>query len=99
MLDPRPSLADAVQDCLSASTVSKIRCREVYHQQPPTSIDRDVTLAPDDLLVGIVTARTCCWLLDGLTVDDRCRWTCIASQLFTIHHQGNIVDGAEQQQS
>ena len=75
-----------------------MRCGQVHHQQPSVCVDRNVTLASDDLLVGVVTACACRRCLDGLTVDDRSRWARLAPDPFTVHHQGDVVDGAEQQQ-
>ena len=52
VFDPRPALADRVEDDLRASAISNIRCRQVDHEQPPVGVDRDMALAADNLLAA-----------------------------------------------
>src|ERR687893_1769847 len=63
----------------------------------PVGIDRDVALASDDLLGGVVTSRLGSRGLDRLAVDHRRRGTRLAPSPLTINHQRHIVDGLEQE--
>lgn len=98
MLHPRSAFADRLQDRLRAGAIGDVRRGQVHHQQTAVRVDRDVALAADDLLVGIVAAAARRRRLDRLAVDDGGRWACLALSPLTVHHQSDIVDRAEQQQ-
>lgn len=56
VLDPGPALADRGQDHLDARAVGDTRWRQIDHEQPAIGVDRDVTVASDDLLGTIQAA-------------------------------------------
>jgi hypothetical protein len=68
------------------------------HQKSAVRVHRDVALAADNLLVGVVTAGLRGRRLDRLAVDDGGREACLALGTLVVHHQGHVVDGAEQRQ-
>ena len=68
MLEPRPTLADGVEDRLRTGAVGDVRCGQVHHQQPSVGVDGDMTLAPDDLFVGVVASCLGVRCFDGLAV-------------------------------
>ena len=58
VLQPRPALADCVEDHLGTGAVRYIGGGQIDHQQPAITVDGDMTLAADDLLAGIVAPLT-----------------------------------------
>ena len=57
MFDPRPALADGVEDLLCASGVGDIRRCQIDHEQSSVRIHRNVALAPVDFLAGVIAPR------------------------------------------
>src|ERR1700733_6019365 len=55
MLDPRPALAQSLQNRLGSRAVGDVGSGQFDHQKPPISIDSDMTLAANDLFASIVT--------------------------------------------
>src|ERR1017187_811986 len=70
VVDTGPALADRIQDRLVAGAVGGIGGRQVDHQEPSIGVHRDVPLAPDDLLAGVVAPLGGHRRLDRLAVDD-----------------------------
>lgn len=67
------------------------------HQKPPVGIDRNVALAADNLLAGVVAPmRASGRSLHRLAVDHPGRWAGLAPGPLTIQHQRHVVDGLEQ---
>ena len=96
MLEPRPALADSVEDRLRPGAVGDVRRGQVDHEQSPIGVDRDVALAPHGLLVGVVATQFGLRRLDGLAVEDAARCTGLASDTLAVEHQRHVVDGLEQ---
>jgi len=69
VLDPGPALADRMQDDLRAGAIGDVRRRQVDHQKPPVSVDRDVALAADDLFGRVVAPLLGGRRLHRLAVD------------------------------
>ena len=69
------------------------------HQEPAVSIDRDMALAPDDLLAGVVTPCFALRSLDRLAVEHPRRGAGLAPGPLTVHHQRQVMDGLEQEAS
>lgn len=91
VLDPRPALADGVEDHLRAGAVRDIGRRQVDHQQPAVGVDHHVPLAAHRLLAGVVAAAG----------DRRRRFhglARLAPGSLAVHHQRDIVDHLEQHQ-
>jgi hypothetical protein len=89
MLDPRPTLADRIPDRLGAGAVGNIRHGQVHHQKSAVRVHRDVALAADYLLLGVLTAGLRGRRLDRLAVDDGGRRACLAPGTLAVHHQGH----------
>lgn len=69
MLEPGPAFAHAIEDQLRSGAVGDVGGREIDHQQAAVGIDRNVSLASDDLLAGIVTSCFFGWsLIDWLSI-------------------------------
>ena len=97
VLEPRPALADGIEDHLRAGAVGEARRGEIDHQQATVGIHRHMPLASDRLLGGIIAPpRSRRRRLDRLAVDDACTRARFASGPLAVHHQRNVVDGAEQ---
>jgi len=99
VLDPGPALADRVEDQLSAGAVGHVGRRQIDHQEAPVGVHRDVALAPDRLLGGVVAPlRPRRWGLHRLAVYHARTRTGLTAGAFSVHHQRDIVDRAEQHQ-
>src|SRR6266481_3751684 len=98
MLDPWPALADCREDRRGASAVGDIGGGEVDHQEAAVGIDDDMPLAADDLLTGVVAARFSRRRLHRLAVGDAGGRAGLAAGALAVHHQRDVMDGAEQQQ-
>lgn len=48
-------ISDTVENDLSPGAVGDVVGGQVDHQEPPIGIDRDMTIAPDNLLVCVIT--------------------------------------------
>ena len=81
---------------MCAGAVRDVGGCQIDHQQSPLRVDRDMPLAADDLLSGVIAARLCVRCLDRLTVDNRRRWACVASLSFPTEHKLDIMDRLEQ---
>lgn len=66
------------------------------HGQPPVGVDRDMSLATDDLLGRVVAALSGRWRLHRLAVDHACRRASRAARPLAVDHQRNVMNGAEQ---
>ena len=99
VLDPRPALADGVQDWLGTGAIGNVRCRQVHGEQTPVGVHRDMAFAPDDLLPGIVTTRFGHRGLDRLAVDNTRRGAGLSSGALTINHQRYVMDSPEQEKA
>ncbi len=97
MLQPRPAFADRIEDHLGACGIGDIGGGQVDHQEPPIGVDGDMAFAAHDLLPGVVASLFGARRLDRLAVDDARRGACFATETLAIRHQGNIMDGAEQE--
>lgn len=98
-LDPWTALADGLEDHLRAGAAGDVGRREIDHQQPPISVDRDVAIALDLLLGRIIAslnARRRC--LDGVAVDKAGAQAGLAPGPLAIEHQRDVVDRAKQPQ-
>ena len=80
MLQPRPTLADAVQDHLGPGAVGDVGGRQIDHQKTAVGVDRDVALATDDLLARVVSPCFRFRSFDRLAVDDAPGWARFASR-------------------
>jgi hypothetical protein len=93
-----PALAHRLDDLLSALGILHIGSREVDHQQAAGRVDRNVPLAPFHPLGGIIAASVRrCRSFDGLAVDHAGRRARLPASLLPVEHQGDIVQGLEQQ--
>lgn len=93
MLDPRPALADGVDDQLCPGAVGYVGRRQVDLQQAAVGVHRHVPLAADGLLGSVVAPPgTRCRRLDRLAVDHAGREAGLASGSLSFHHQGDVVD-------
>jgi hypothetical protein len=97
MFDPRPALADRIEDHLSAGAVGDISGRQVEHEQPAVGIDGDMAFAAGDLLAGVIAAFPGCRSFHGLAVDDPGRRARRAPSALAVGHQRDIVDRVEQE--
>lgn len=70
MLHPRPALAQGIQDYRRTGAVGDVCGRQVHHQQAAVGVDGDKALAPDHLVVRVVTPCFCRHGFDRLAVDD-----------------------------
>ena len=84
MLHPRPALADGVENGLSTGSVGNVGGRQIDHQQAPVGVDRNVALAPDDLLARIITPCVSMRSLDRLAVDHAGRRARLAPGPLTV---------------
>ena len=92
MLQPRPALADTVQDHLSPGAVGNVGRSQIDHQELAIGVDGDVALATHDLLAPIVSPCFRFRSFDRLAVDDAPGWACFASHALSVEHQRDIVD-------
>jgi bifunctional DNA primase/polymerase-like protein/D5-like protein/primase-like protein len=99
MLDPGPALADGVEDRLGARAVGDVGRGEIDHQEAAVGVDDDMPLAADDLLAGVVASRFGRRCLHCLAVGDARRRAGLAARTLAVHHQRDVMDGAEQQQT
>ena len=97
MLDPWPALADLIEDHLRAGAVGDVGGGQVDHEEPAVGVDRDVALASDDLLAGVVAASLGAGRLDALAVDDAGRRARLAPNPFAIDHHRHVVDRLEEE--
>lgn len=95
MLEPGPALAHAIEHQLRPGAVGDVGGCEIDHQQAAIGIDRDVALASNDLLAGVVTSFLCCWSLDRLAIDNPARRARFASRALAVEHQRDIMDRLE----
>jgi len=96
VLQPRPTLADRIEDHLRTRTVGYVGGRQVDHEEPPIGIHRDVAFPPDDLLAGVVAALFRVGRLHRLAVDDAAGRARFSSASFPVDHQRDVVDRPEQ---
>jgi hypothetical protein len=66
-------------------------------KQPSVGVDRDMALAADDLLAGVIAARLAMRRFDRLAVDHRSRRACFATLPFPIEHEFDVMDRLEQE--
>ena len=97
VLEPRPAPADRRHDVLRARAVGDVGGGEVDHQQPSAGIDRDVALAPENLLARVETTRFGRRGLDRLAVDDCGGRAFLAALARAVEHQRDVVERPEQQ--
>lgn len=99
MRHPGPTLADRIQDHLSAGTIGDVGRRQVDYQEVPVRVDVDMSLVHDVFFAGIVTSCPRTRHLDALAVDHRLCRTDLAHCLLSVKHQFNVMDGLEQEPS
>lgn len=97
VLDPRPSLADRVQDHLRSDAVGDVRWYQVDHQQASVRIHGDMLLAPDNLLSSVVTYCFRVRCLDALAVDHPGRRARFTARSLPVKHQFHVMNGLEQE--
>jgi hypothetical protein len=96
MLEPRPALADSVEDGLRSGAVGDVRRGQIDHQQSSVGIDGDVALATDDLLVGVIASRFSVGRFHRLAVEYAARGAGFTSDTFAVEHERHVVNGLEQ---
>ena len=95
MFHPWPAFADRIEDRLRSGAVGDVGGRQIDHQQPPVGVDRDMALAADDLLAGVIAARLAMQRFDRLAVDHRSRRACFATLPFPVEHEFDVMDRLE----
>ncbi len=70
---------------------------QIDPQQPPVEIDRDMTLAADDLLAGAIAACLAVRRFGRLAVDHRGRRACFATLPFPVEHEFDVLDRLERE--
>jgi hypothetical protein len=98
VLEKGPALAHRLDDLLGALRILNIGRGEINQQQAPVRVHRDVAFAAFNLLGRIVAASARgCGSFDRLAVDHAGRRARLPASLFPVEHQGDIVQGLEQQ--
>jgi hypothetical protein len=70
MLNARPTHDQAIKYELGASQVSDNGRRQIHCGQAPIGIDRNMSGAFADLLVGVISTFMPSWCFDRLAIDD-----------------------------
>ncbi len=94
MLDPGPALADGIEDRLRPCAVGDIGRGQVDHQEAAIGIDRDMPLAADRLLGGVVAALGAQRRrLHRLAVDHAGARAGLAAGTLAVHHPSKESSG------
>lgn len=96
VLDPRPALADGVDDGLCPGIVRGVPCGQIDHQQPPVGISGDVALATADLLIGVIALHLRVGRFHRLAIEHATRWAGFTPDKLAVEHDRHVVNGLEQ---